>query len=679
MKTLFYFTLVLKFVLMTGTLVSQNVTITDDVNYSAHGSAMLDVKSLTKGLLTPRMTAAERDAISLPATGLLVFVNDDNNYYYYDGSVWKQLSGSSDGDWNISGSNLYSALPGNVGIGISSPQEKLEVKGNIRLREGSDRSIFVGENPSGVAHSGYDLTINAGNTAGYIWGATSYPGGELNMKGGNGGGMFNTSKGGNVNIIGGNAGGAQGSSKGGHVYAFGGLPVGNGDPGNVILAYNGYDPWGKVAIGHPAPNAELDVFGKTKTIELQVASACSPGDVLTAIDANGNAVWQQSGSGGSCWNLTGNGGTIPGTHFIGTTDFNAFQIHVNNKRALRIEPHVTSPNIIGGYLGNNVESGVFGAFLGGGGTGGYVNVVLDNYGVIGGGFANVAGDLVFDAYAATVSGGSDNTAGHRYTSIGGGYMNTANRQYATIGGGLYNTAQHQGATVGGGTNNFCRGDAGTIAGGAANTIGLYGYAAAIPGGYKNSAYGMFCFTAGNKAKAHHNGSIVIAANSATWVSPADSVISGGDEQMVLRADGGMYITNTGGVAPYTPTWLINTSIGAYLSDAGIWTNAFDSENITSEESIDNKDILEKVAALDITRWSFKNDPAGHSHIGPMASDLNTHFGLADEESISTLDPAGIALAAIQALYEQLEQKNNQIANLENRLKTLESTIAALKK
>ena len=54
-------------------------------------SAQLEVKSTTKGLLTPRMTEAQKLAISSPATGLLVYQTDGTSgFYYYDGSVWKQ-------------------------------------------------------------------------------------------------------------------------------------------------------------------------------------------------------------------------------------------------------------------------------------------------------------------------------------------------------------------------------------------------------------------------------------------------------------------------------------------------------------------------------------------------------------------------------------------------------------
>jgi len=40
------------------------------------GSAVLDISSTTKGLLIPRMTAAQRDAITSPSQGLIIFCTD---------------------------------------------------------------------------------------------------------------------------------------------------------------------------------------------------------------------------------------------------------------------------------------------------------------------------------------------------------------------------------------------------------------------------------------------------------------------------------------------------------------------------------------------------------------------------------------------------------------------------
>ncbi|MEM5565090.1 hypothetical protein WNY78_08235 [Psychroserpens sp. AS72] len=54
-------------------------------------SAMLDISSTEKGLLTPRMTSAQKVAISSPAVGLIVFDTDESAFYFYDGSNWKKL------------------------------------------------------------------------------------------------------------------------------------------------------------------------------------------------------------------------------------------------------------------------------------------------------------------------------------------------------------------------------------------------------------------------------------------------------------------------------------------------------------------------------------------------------------------------------------------------------------
>lgn len=51
-------------------------------------SAMLDISSSTKGLLIPRMTSAQRDAIQTPARGLVIYNNTDNRIENWDGTAW---------------------------------------------------------------------------------------------------------------------------------------------------------------------------------------------------------------------------------------------------------------------------------------------------------------------------------------------------------------------------------------------------------------------------------------------------------------------------------------------------------------------------------------------------------------------------------------------------------------
>ena len=61
---------------------------------SPDASSALDITSTTKGLLMPRMTNAQRQAISNPAAGLQVFVTDfdGGSFMFYDGTEWGTLS-----------------------------------------------------------------------------------------------------------------------------------------------------------------------------------------------------------------------------------------------------------------------------------------------------------------------------------------------------------------------------------------------------------------------------------------------------------------------------------------------------------------------------------------------------------------------------------------------------------
>ncbi len=86
--------------------ISAQVAINTDGS-SADPSAMLDIKSDTAGFLPPRMTETQRDAISNPATGLIIYQTDGTaGLYQYNGTAWAALStapGTSAGQmlyWN---------------------------------------------------------------------------------------------------------------------------------------------------------------------------------------------------------------------------------------------------------------------------------------------------------------------------------------------------------------------------------------------------------------------------------------------------------------------------------------------------------------------------------------------------------------------------------------------------
>jgi hypothetical protein len=109
------------------------------------------------------------------------------------------------------------------------------------------------------------------------------------------------------------------------------------------------------------------------------------------------------------------------------------------------QQNATSPNIIGGYSGNSVTAGVYGATISGGGRPSFPNQVTSNFGVVGGGEHNTA-----SAYTATVSGGKDNIASGTQATVGGGAGNIASGIQATVGGGVGNTASGRLSTVPGG-------------------------------------------------------------------------------------------------------------------------------------------------------------------------------------------------------------------------------------
>lgn len=136
-------------------LFSQNVCITTDGTYTADGSAMLDVKSISKGMLIPRVTTAQKETISSPATGLLVFDTDEGEFFYYDGSEW--ISMASSHIISAPGSNTL------VGYEAGSSIQDGGVKNTILGFE-TGESLTTGDNNTFIGfQAGHSATDSYGN------------------------------------------------------------------------------------------------------------------------------------------------------------------------------------------------------------------------------------------------------------------------------------------------------------------------------------------------------------------------------------------------------------------------------------------------------------------------------------------------------------------------------------
>jgi hypothetical protein len=73
----------------------QNVGISDnDSTFTPDNSAALEIKSTSRGVLVPRLTTAQKNAVASPAEGLLVYDTDLDFFFYYT-TGWQQLGGVS--------------------------------------------------------------------------------------------------------------------------------------------------------------------------------------------------------------------------------------------------------------------------------------------------------------------------------------------------------------------------------------------------------------------------------------------------------------------------------------------------------------------------------------------------------------------------------------------------------
>lgn len=229
------------------------------------------------------------------------------------------------------------------------------------------------------------------------------------------------------------------------------------------------------------------------SVQQRITGTCPSGSSIRTIVANGTVACEVDDFG---WGLFGNAGTIPGTHFIGTTDNQPFIIKVNNKQVLKIEESPTQMtgldhmNVVLGSAGSSIDQ--------------FTGSKLENSIILGG--ANNA-VLTLDASESI-----------------------------------------ENSTVVGGSSNYIKGATGSlIIGGANNTINKLGYRSAIVSGAGNVINASYSFASGfGSAVTHEGGWVWNDYSSSTTVG---SFSTTGINQFLIRAEGGFGL---GTKAPASP-------------------------------------------------------------------------------------------------------------------------------
>ena len=358
----------------------------------------------------------------------------------------------------------------------------------------------------------------------------------------------------------------------------------------------------------------------------------------------------------------------------------------------------------------------------GGGSG---NVAAGVAATVGGGEDNSATE-----WRATVGGGAGNQATGHGATVGGGLFNQASG-LATVAGGSSNSAIGVAAVVGGGFTNQATGDSATIPGGQSNdAAGSYSFAAGYHAKanhsgafvWADSTYADFVSTADNQFLVRAAGGVGIntnAPNAALAVDGGNSVAriavnsntptanaglnlrqdgvgrwsiaaiaADGDLTFFREGAGGgsrLFVDGGGANAGYVgignaaPQHPLHMASGAHVTVGGTWTNASSRALKTDFADVDRTTLLEALAGLPITSWSYRAEAPSTRHLGPTAEDFYAAFGLgaADGASIGTVDADGVALAAIQALHRLNQTQQAQLASQQQQIERLEVRLAAL--
>jgi len=161
---------------------------------SPDNSALLDVKSSTKGMLIPRTSSTSRLAIVNPAKGLILYDTTTSSFWFYNATFWKEITTGSNG-WNLTGNAGTNANTSFIGTTDANDlvfrtnniqRVRLKQNGSIHLVSVNLNTI-IGDS-AGVINTGtanHFIGYHAGkkNTTGYYNYFSGYEAGGSNTTG----------------------------------------------------------------------------------------------------------------------------------------------------------------------------------------------------------------------------------------------------------------------------------------------------------------------------------------------------------------------------------------------------------------------------------------------------------------------------------------------------------------
>jgi trimeric autotransporter adhesin len=504
-----------------------------------NASALLDIKSSTKGLLIPRINLiSETDVTTIVSPQLSLLIYNSNNtlpdgdgYYYWGGNKWTKLATRTNLAnlvWNVAGNT--GTNPANDFIGTTDPKPLIFKTNNIlsgKIEPGPN-NVFFGQS------AGLNNTLGSNNSFfGHLSG-TENTTGEENTFLGRDAGKLNTT--GARNTIVGEDAGVKNTI--GNENTFIGNGAGRSLNSNNIIAI------GKEAFGNASPNNYSIALGDRAGHE--AASFTMPGIYI------GHAAGHSSS--GSI--AIGDSASFSGGNFA--------TIAIGNN-ALR---HVSAGD-------HNTALGFF---------------ALEN---------NTTGD---------------------YNLASGPFSLNANTS---------------------GTFNVAIGN---------NTLDKN-----ITGNH-NTALGSFAGVL--NAVTNTDLENTTAIGSSAKVSTSNTMVFG--DGNVNRWAFGLS-TTTGSNALQVGNNSTNGN-GAFLTQGGNWTNTSSQTKKEDFSDVNGLELLKKIQQMSIRKWKYKG--TNEYHIGPVAEDFYKLFELGvDDKSISTVDPAGIALAAIKEQQRIIQHMQTEITLL----------------